>query len=55
MTRSNWDPEEICSGFFFMVAIDDSMRPVEVPQFNTNSDEEKELWAQAQRARDAMR
>ena len=55
MTRSNWDPEEICSGFFFMVAIDDSMRPVEVPQFTTTSDEEKELWAQAQRARDAMR
>ena len=55
MTRSNWDPEEICSGFFFMVAIDDSMQPVEVPQFTTTTDEEKELWAQAQRARDAMR
>ena len=55
MTRSNWDPEEICSGFFFMVAIDSSMRPVEVPQFTATSDEEKNLWAQAQRARDAMR
>lgn len=55
MTRSNWDPEEICSGFFFMVAIDDSMRPVEVPQFTTTNDEEKELWDLAQRARDAMR
>ena len=55
MTRSNCDPEEICSGFFFMVAIDGSMRPVEVPQFTATSDEEKNLWAQAQRARDAMR
>ena len=55
MTRSNLDPEEICSGFFFMVAIDGSMRPVEVPQFTATSDEEKNLWAQAQRARDAMR
>ena len=55
MTRSNWDPEEICSGFFFMVAIDDSMRPVEVPQFNPTSEEEKESWDSAQRARDAMR
>ena len=55
MTRSNWAPEEICSGFFFMVAIDDSMRPVEVPQFNPTSEEEKEFWDSAQRARDAMR
>ena len=55
MTRSNSDPEEICSGFFFMVAIDDSMRPVEVPQFTTTNDEERELWDSAQRARDAMR
>ena len=54
MTRSNWDPEGICSGFFFMVAVDDSMRPVEVPQFNPTSKEEKELWDSAQRARDAM-
>ena len=55
LDRSEWVTEEICSGFFFMVAIDDSMRPVEVPQFTATSDEEKDLWAQAQRARDAMR
>ncbi|HJN70204.1 MAG TPA: acyl-CoA thioesterase, partial [Candidatus Thalassarchaeaceae archaeon] len=33
MSRSEWDPEVICTGFFFMVAIDDSMKPVTVPQF----------------------
>ena len=55
MTRSDWDPEEICSGFFFMVAIDDSMKPVTVPQFTPSTDEEKELWNKAERARDAMR
>tara|TARA_B100000427_G_scaffold317976_1_gene314643 strand:+ start:226 stop:675 length:450 start_codon:yes stop_codon:yes gene_type:complete len=55
MTRSGWDPEEICSGFFFMVAIDDSMKPVTVPQFTPSTDEEKELWNKAERARDAMR
>ena len=55
LSRKEWNPEEICSGFFFMVAIDGSMRPVEVPQFTATSDEEKNLWAQAQRARDAMR
>ena len=54
MTRSDWDPEEFCSGFFFMVAIDESMCPTEVPQFTATTDEEKELWDSAQRARDAM-
>ena len=54
MTRADWDPEEICSGFFFMVAIDESMCPTEVPQFTATTDEEKELWDSAQRARDAM-
>ena len=55
MTRSNWDPEEICSGFFFMVAIDESMNPIKIPQFKPKTVEEKELWNQAQSARDAMK
>ena len=55
MSRSEWDPEVICTGFFFMVAIDEDMKPVTVPQFTPSTDEEKELWAQAQRAREAMR
>jgi acyl-CoA hydrolase len=55
MSRSEWNPEVICTGFFFMVAIDEDMKPVTVPQFTPSTDEEKELWAQAQRAREAMR
>jgi len=55
MSRSEWDPEVICTGFFFMVAIDDSMKPVTIPQFTPSTDEEKELWTEAQRAREAMR
>mgnify|MGYP005747652793 FL=1 len=55
MTRSDWDPELICSGYFFMVAIDDEMRPIEVPQFVPSNDEERAEWDSAQSARDAMR
>ncbi len=55
LSRSEWIGEEICSGFFFMVAIDDSMKPVEIPQFEPKSDEEEEMWSRAQSARDAMR
>tara|TARA_B100001778_G_scaffold60218_1_gene46839 strand:+ start:106 stop:558 length:453 start_codon:yes stop_codon:yes gene_type:complete len=55
MTRSDWDPEQICSGYFFMVAIDDEMRPISVPQFTPTSDEEISLWNDAKAARDAMR
>ena len=55
LSRSEWVGEEICSGFFFMVAIDSSMKPVEIPQFVPKSDEEKEMWAKAETAREAMR
>ena len=55
MTRSDWEPEEICSGYFFMVAIDDSMKPISVPQFTPSNEEEKSLWDGAQNAGDAMR
>tara|TARA_Y100000766_G_C18663346_1_gene486301 strand:+ start:302 stop:751 length:450 start_codon:yes stop_codon:yes gene_type:complete len=55
MSRSEWEGDEICSGFFFMVAIDESMNPIKIPQFEPISIEEKELWNQAQSARDAMK
>ena len=55
LSRSEWVGEEICSGFFFMVAIDSSMKPVEIPQFVPSSDKEKDLWSQAEAAREAMR
>ena len=55
LSRSEWVGEEICSGFFFMVAIDSSMKPVEIPQIVPKSEEEKEMWAQTETAREAMR
>ena len=54
LSRSEWEGEEICSGFFFMVAVDSDMRPAGTPQFTPESDEEKRLWNRAQAARDAM-
>ena len=55
LSRSDWVGEEICSGFFFMVAIDESMKPVEIPQFEPQTDDEREMWELASEARDAMR
>ncbi len=54
LSRSEWEGEEICSGFFFMVAVDSDMQPTGVPQFSPETNEEKELWTRAQAARDAM-
>ena len=54
LSRSEWEGEEICSGFFFMVAVDSEMRPTGIPQFSPSTDEEKVLWNRAQAARDAM-
>ena len=55
LSRSEWEGEEICSGFYFMVAIDESMKPVQIPQFTPETDEEKALWKMADTAREAMR
>ena len=54
LSRSEWVGEEICSGFFFMVAIDRDMKAINIPQFESKTDEEKELWKSAQKAREAM-
>ncbi|SVD41196.1 uncharacterized protein METZ01_LOCUS394050 [marine metagenome] len=54
LSRSEWEGEEICSGFFFMVAVDSDMQSVEIPQFTPETEEEKGLWNRAQAARDAM-
>jgi len=55
LSRSEWVGEEICSGFFFMVAIDETMKPVQIPQFEPRTDDEKEMWGMANEARNAMR
>jgi acyl-CoA hydrolase len=53
--RAVWECEDICYGFFFMVAIDSQMRPIPIPQFIPQNAEEKQLWAEAEAARDAMK
>ena len=55
LSRSEWVGEEICAGFFFMVAIDETMEPVQIPQFEPKTDDEKEMWGMANEARNAMR
>ena len=54
LSRSEWIGEEICSGFFFMVAIDRDMKAINIAQFEPETEEEKKLWKLAQKARDAM-
>jgi len=55
LSRSEWVGEEICSGFFFMVAIDETMEPVQIPQFEPKTENEEKMWNMANEARNAMR
>lgn len=55
LSRSEWVGEEICSGFFFMVAIDETMEPVRIPQFEPKTENEEKMWNMANEARNAMR
>ena len=54
MSKSDWSKTEICQGYFFMVAIDSMMRPIPIPQFEPESDEEKADWELAKQIRDLM-
>ena len=55
LDRSEWITEEICTGFFFMVAIDSQMRPIPIPQFTPDGAEQDRMWNLAPAARDAMK
>ena len=54
INKSDWKGEDICTGYFFMVAIDSQMRPIPIPQFTPDSDEEKKLWSEAKSIREEM-
>ena len=54
MSKSEWEKDEICSGYFFMVAIDSQMKPIPIPQFEPKSDEEKMWNTEAKRIRKDM-
>ena len=53
-SKSDWKGDIICTGFFFMVAIDNQMRPIPIPQFCPKTDEEKKLWDKAKSIREEM-
>jgi acyl-CoA hydrolase len=44
LSKSDWKRNEICSGYFFMVAIDGNGRPVPIPQFTPQGEGEQEEW-----------
>lgn len=54
MNKSDWSKTVICEGYFFMVAIDSMMRPIPIPQFVPQTDEEKADHAAAQAIREHM-
>lgn len=51
LSKSDWKRKDICSGYFFMVAIDANGRPVPIPQYSPSTDEEKEEWGKVARIR----
>ena len=54
MSKSEWESDEICSGYFFMVAIDSQMKPIPIPQFTPESEEEEKWNLEAKRIRTEM-
>ena len=54
MNKSNWERTKICEGYFFFVAIDSMMRPIPIPQFVPQTDEEKVEWEKAKAIREHM-
>lgn len=54
VNKATWEKKKICEGYFFFVAIDSMMRPIPIPQFVVESDEEQFEWDKAQKIRNNM-
>jgi len=54
MSKATWQRTIICEGFFFFVAIDSMMRPIPIPQFIAETDDEQVDWNKAQAIRTNM-
>ena len=52
--KGTWDKKKICEGYFFFVAIDSMMRPIPIPQFVVENDEEQIEWDKAKQIRNNM-
>ena len=54
MSKATWDRTIICEGYFFFVAIDSMMRPIPIPQFVPEQEDEQVEWKKAQTIRNNM-
>ncbi|HJL97466.1 MAG: hypothetical protein HOL22_04080 [Euryarchaeota archaeon] len=54
INKANWEKKKICEGFFFFVAIDSMMRPIPIPQFVVEEDDEQGDWEHAKNIREQM-
>ena len=54
LSKSDWKRKEICSGYFFMVAIDGNGRPVPIPQFTPQNEAEELEWETASEIRNQL-
>ena len=54
VSKATWEKKKICEGYFFFVAIDSMMRPIPIPQFVVENDEEQIEWDNAKRIRSNM-
>ena len=54
MSKATWERTKICEGFFFFVAIDSMMRPIPIPQFKAETEDEETDWNKAQAIRTNM-
>lgn len=54
VNKATWEKKKICEGFFFFVAIDSMMRPIPIPQFVVEQDDEQDDWDHAKNIREQM-
>ena len=54
INKSDWKGEDICTGYFFMVAIDGNGRPVPIPQFTPQNEAEELEWKTASEIRNQL-
>ena len=54
VNKASWEKKKICEGYFFFVAIDSMMRPIPIPQFVVEEEEERIDWERAKDIREHM-
>ena len=54
VNKATWEKKKICEGYFFFVAIDSMMRPIPIPQFVVENEDEQTEWNKAEQIRNNM-